>query len=442
MLWIALIALGITVAYGIVVSPLAGVAVAGGVIIVLLTIAMPWSVVALLLALTPFRILWWGAGGIEPLELAYSLTFLFLMIRWGVQYITDKAVGKTIGEETRGVSSPLLWPLLLLFIATLASAYLGIRDNRPIAAWGSHLNLISYFALYFVVVGSLSLKDVNRIFAVLFVVSTIAVIRGIFYRLITEPATIHLMGASVPKISMASSAGLIMFMMVASFALIMRDWKLKLFYGAATIFFGLLQVFAFVRSKWIGAIGGLLFLFLVVSPANKMRFLRWGAIALLVILIYVHTCSMFSSENLLLRLPSVIEQRFLSILKPTEEPTALTRFSEWEAVMKKIKEHPLIGSGLGTKVAFVRYDKSKQPIEISHYIHNAYLFYYLNTGLLGIIAILWLSIAFIWYGLRVARTTEQDYYKAFALGSVAAFFALIMGAVVLIDRLKDSREVS
>jgi len=451
-----LIVIGIAIGYAILIDPFAGAVVVGGVIVLALAVAAPWAVVALLLGFTPFRILWWGDGGISPIEVAYSCTFLLLVACWLVYGAADLVFDR----KAKSIKSPLLPPLIVFFAAALFSAFIAVDKGRPFAAWGSHLNLISFYALYFVVVGYLrSLKDLNRIFITFLIISTIAAVRGIFYRLfIYRGIVINIMGISITKIAMASSVGLVIFLMVLPFAILVKDKKTKIFYTFTALFFGIQQVIAFVRSRWIGALAGVIFLFFALSPMRKKRFLKYCLVILFLILIYVQICSMFPYEHLFFKFPYLVEERFATIFRPSKEITALTRFSEWKVVASKIKEHPVIGNGLGNQISYIAYDRAKHPFEISSYIHNSYLFFYLNTGILGLLAILWLLVAFVFYGLRVYRDTKQDYYKAFALGCVTAMVGIaasslidagltfpsrtitigfLLGAVVLIDKIAE-----
>lgn len=423
-----LIVIGIAIGYAILIDPFAGIVVAGGVIVLALAVAMPWVAVALLLGFTPFRILWWGEGGISPIEVAYSCTFLLLVACWLVYGAANLVFDRKAGS----IKSPLLAPLIVFFAVALFSAFIAAGKGRPFAAWGSHLNLISFYALYFVVAGYLrSLKDLNKIFTTFLIIATIAAVRGIFYRLfIYQPTIINVMGIPITKIAMATSAGFVILLMTLPFAILVKDRKAKIFYAFTTLFFGIQQVIAFVRSRWIGAIAGAIFLFFVLSPMRKKRFLKYSLVILFLILIYVQVCSMFPYEHLFFKFPYLVEERFATIFKPSNEITALTRFSEWKAVAGKIKEHPVIGNGLGNRVSYITYDRSKQPLEVSSYIHNSYLFFYLNMGILGLLAVLWLLIAFVFYGLRVYRDTKEDYYKAFALGCVTAMVGIAVSSLI------------
>jgi len=421
-----LIAIGIAIGYGVVKDPFSGVVVAGAVLVVSLAILSPWVLIATLLSFISFKVLW-RSGGISPIELFYSLTFLLLLACWGISCVADIV----INGKSRRVDSPLLAPLILLFITALFSAYLASTKGRSFTAWGSHLNIISFYAMYFVVVGYLrSLKDLNKILTVFLGVTAIAGVRGIFYRIFIDPTSMNIMGATIPKIAMASTASLIAVLMVIPFAALIKEKKAKNFYTFAIIFFGVLQVLSFVRSRWLGFIAGVTFLFFVMSPKEKKALLRYGLIALLVILVYIQICAIFPSEHFVFKLPHLIEKRFATIFKPQEELTVMTRFSEWSMATEKIKRHPIIGNGLGTQVSYISYDRYKRPTKSSPYLHNSYLFYYMNMGLLGFIAIFWLIVRFIKYGIKVYRTTKDRYYKAFALGSTAVFCAMSLSALM------------
>jgi O-antigen ligase len=382
--------------------------------------------VSLLLAFTPFRVLWWTEG-ITWMELAYSLSFLLLFGCWAIRYFMDRAVRDKVQE----VKSPISAPLILLFSAALVSAAIGISKERSFTAWASHANLIAFYGLYFVVVGYLRKpKDLYKIFFTFFSLCTFAVVRGVFYRTMVTPRYMLVMGSTVPKLVTAAGAGVILLMMLIPFVILSKQRIVRFFSMVAVFFLGLQQVLAFIRSRWIGIIAGVTFLVLVLTPRERARYLRYTAVVLFIVTVYVQICSMFPYENLFFRLPSIVEKRFVTILHPETEETAQTRFSEWRAAIEKIKKHPIVGNGLGTSVKYIRYDYQSRPTDISTYLHNSYLFFYLNTGLSGLIAIVWLTIAFAVYGIRVYKRTERDYDRALVLGCVTTFITMAATSLV------------
>jgi O-antigen ligase len=80
------------------------------------------------------------------------------------------------------------------------------------------------------------------------------------------------------------------------------------------------------------------------------------------------------------------------------EKSTVSRFSLWETADKMILSSPILGKGLnGFATDFNSYntDPGLAPLD---YPHNIFLNFWVETGLLGLISFLGLSISIIWLG--------------------------------------------
>jgi putative inorganic carbon (HCO3(-)) transporter len=134
------------------------------------------------------------------------------------------------------------------------------------------------------------------------------------------------------------------------------------------------------RGGWIGFISAIL-VFALVS-AKKDFWKKLGIVAVLVIIVF-----------------SVVPNLRYRVLLPFKgEKSTVSRFSLWETADKMILSSPILGKGLnGFATDFNSYntDPGLAPLD---YPHNIFLNFWVETGLLGLISFLGLSISIIWLG--------------------------------------------
>lgn len=113
-----------------------------------------------------------------------------------------------------------------------------------------------------------------------------------------------------------------------------------------------------------------------------------------------------------------------TILSPEE--TLAWRWKEIQYAWMQIVQNPIFGIGLKTpyRPAFYKGD------QLTTYIHNAYLWIWLKTGLLGLVAFLWLSVRFLVRGFQHWRDSEDHFLRAVTLGFTLAYLALTISDLV------------
>jgi len=231
----------------------------------------------------------------------------------------------------------------------------------------------------------------------------------------------------------ASVYNLAVFFPILCLALLSKKWSKKIIYILISAFLIAGITLTFGRSRWFGLFGGTLFLFIFLPPFSKSRLLKFISTVLIIIIVYVLICSMFSSQHYAARLPALVWNRLGTITRFQTEPPITTRFAESAAALKKIRQHPFIGNGLGATVTFTRTDYPTPFVETSRYIHNSYLFFLFKLGIPGLLAFLWLCVAFVIYGIKVVRNLPDGVYRALALGFLSSFVATLIASIAAPD---------
>ena len=378
-----------------------------------------------LLALSTFRLVW-QAGGIAPLELAYSILFLLLIARTLIR----EGFSADSNDDIKGFKSPVLLPLCLFLLWAVTSAVVAWLRGHPFAAWTSDLNMIIFYAAYFIILGNAKTpRETDCLLIALILVTITAVLQSAYEEMTTRSFLTVLYGESVVKFPVASAFSLNLFLMLLPILLFMRYRRGRWFlFLLICILFGVHQILASVRSRWLGAIAALMVIFLVAPPLQKTRFLK-PVFLLIFCLILLGTLSLTIpsfSRNPALTFMQMLQKRFATIFKGRLDPTTEVRFLESEAAIKEIHKHPWEGSGLGKEVSY--FDTTlyyPQTVSV-RYIHNSYLFFLLNMGWVGLALFLWLCGAFTVYGIRVFRSLKDPYDKGLALGCWAAFIGMLV----------------
>jgi O-antigen ligase len=131
----------------------------------------------------------------------------------------------------------------------------------------------------------------------------------------------------------------------------------------------------------------------------------------------------------ILRYFSLYISRFTHLFStPVYSPqeTLAWRWNEFLYAWPKLLKNPILGIGL--------YTQYRPPFYVGDqllgYIHNAYLWLWLKTGLLGLLAFLWLSFRFLSRGFRYWRSTPDSSLRATVLGFTLMYLAMIISNLV------------
>ncbi len=178
----------------------------------------------------------------------------------------------------------------------------------------------------------------------------------------------------------------------------------------------LLMFTALVLSKSIGAWLSLLVIFLVFSALLCVYFPIFRP---KVILSAVFICIIIISilaGILIIRADSLLD--FSDLQNPIAQ-----RLYFWRSTVKIIKDFPFAGVGPGNFGSIYRNYKMPPAVK-TQFAHNSYLQLWAETGILGIAAWLWLSIASLRLGLRKLTTLKSQGYLMVSLLAASSAFLI------------------
>ena len=188
----------------------------------------------------------------------------------------------------------------------------------------------------------------------------------------------------------------------------------RLAYGAASLPMVVCLFLTFSRGAWLlGVPVAVLFLGLMRGRRAFGAALGGVGVAILALL------------------PLAGLERITSLLS-TQEGTTQRRLALWKAALQMIRDHPLFGVGLDNFLyQYPRYmlPEAWQEPDLSH-PHNLILDWWTRLGVLGVVALIWLEVAFFKAALRLYRDLEDEGMRILSLGLMASMVDFLAHGLV------------
>ncbi|MBU1037097.1 O-antigen ligase family protein [Patescibacteria group bacterium] len=346
------------------------------------------------------------------------------------------------------------WPIILFLIASIISVF--VSNNLQVAAglWKAYFIDVLLFFLVFVY-NIQSTKDLKKIIKILgltvLVIGVFAIIQKFTGWLIPNP---FWQAAETRRITTFfgypnANALFIAPIFILTITNLLSDKKNKwLIYNLLVLALGFLIIFWTKSSgALIGLAGGLIFLLFFYKKTRL--------ITLIIILLF---------SGLLLNLPQskkYLEKVYISYSQNylTDAPSDIQlRTQQWKETTTLLKDKPILGAGLANYQTAVKPYHLNKHIEIFLYPHNFFLNFWTETGLLGLIAIIWLLIIFFIFTYRNYHQEKSflnlilasamitllahglfdvPYFK----NDLAVLFWIIVGSVIVLYNLKNNTEL-
>ncbi len=179
-------------------------------------------------------------------------------------------------------------------------------------------------------------------------------------------------------------------------------WILLWLFGAAGLFFSL------SRAGWFG-LAAAVTVYVLIAADQKIRRLIYGVVIIIFIIVF-----------------AVPNFRYRLILPFLGEKSAVSRFSLWNTGWKGIKESPVTGLGLdgfGNNWLKLNTDPN---LDTHNFPHNIFLDFWVDTGILGLVAFVGLVSVYLYRGLKVKTFDSTTHYRPFLQFSIALFLIALL----------------
>lgn len=180
------------------------------------------------------------------------------------------------------------------------------------------------------------------------------------------------------------------------------------------VILGFSLLFSYARSAWLGAAAGMV-AFGFLKGRRFVFYLILGAI-LLCLLVYV--------------IEPTSWERVKEINLSKDRPES-TRIRLWQTSFNMIKDKPILGIGLGNfDRLFDRY-KVEGFYDITCHPHNDFLNVAVNSGLLGLLAYLWIWMVFLRSTLKsIFRNDKNDFSRSARKAGTVAIIGFLIASLL------------
>jgi len=210
----------------------------------------------------------------------------------------------------------------------------------------------------------------------------------------------------------------------------------------AILAMGISLTVTFTRSSYLGFGASLIFMSFLFLISRGKKIIKDNKKILIAVLVVIFIITfLFVVPNPLNKSGTIIYKikSRISITQLTQSYSINTRIANWKFTTLMIKDHPLLGSGIGTyKYNSLRYqakfldqgqNRSFYPSGFADKAHNEYLQLWAELGIVGLGIFIWLIISYFNYGLRFIKK-EKDYYRqGIIIGLMGAVVAVLVDGI-------------
>ncbi len=339
---------------------------------------------------------------------------LILLLVWIIKMLLEK--------EIRLVRTPLDLPILFLFFFSLLSL---INVFHFDVGLQELFTLLTYILLFYLIVNNLKTpRQVEKIFIPVFLAATLVSVEGILENwglgvLVTREERLPEIFSFLGNPNYIAQYLITVLPLSIALSLFVSN-KVKKTLSAlvsAILIFCLFLIFS--RGAWLGLLVSLVFLgFILPLPKLKLSIpAKWVTpllTLLLLIFVLLVSCLVIHTQQFQQELLRGVPARIIN----------------WKTTLLMIRAHPVLGSGIGN-LYFVlpRYLLPQfheiLPMQRIAESHNDYLHIWAETGLFGLLAFLWLIVAYFRRGFQRLKS-ETGYQRAL----MAAFMAAILATLI------------
>lgn len=361
------------------------------------------------------------------------------------------AVRVLAAPGVRFVRTPLDVPLLAFFGLTVLSTVLAV--NRGLVegeAARREFRTLSYYLAFFIVTNLVrKRRQIEALLNGIFVLSTLVAGGMILQFLVGDsvqimPGRVEGLGTqgsvfdditrilppgwSIVLISFVALACILVLEgLKASKGLILASWGLM----------GIALLLTFLRSYWAALVAVLAVALIVFRGEHRRKILRWGLIGgLSGALVFLVLASDPNSRAT--RLLDASVDRFGTLVRggtfKGEDSSLNWRMIENKYAAAAIAERPILGSGMGSM--YRPWDRRLDPprfrtpeYDFRFHIHNGHLKVMVQSGWLGYLSLMSLSLLFLCRGFKLWRRVADHRLKGTVLGFTLAYLGVLIAAV-------------
>jgi O-antigen ligase len=349
------------------------------------------------------------------------------------------------------IRTPLDLPLLLFLGVTLVSTFIAISQSSvDVLEARRAIRVMSYYLTFFIVTNlARERRQIRSLINGLFALSTI--VAGVMIVQFILGDSVRLMPGRIEGLLTQNdrfsdvtrilppgwSIILVSFLAIFCILVLEKPGPLKWLKALQGVFLGSAFVFTFLRSYWAALIFVIILAAFIFRGINRQRIIRWGFAAVISVA-FLMLFALVDTGSKLTGLISATGNRLGTVLSSStyqgEDNSVTWRKIENEYAFSSFVKHPFIGLGMGGiyRPRDRRLDArvSDGPsYDFRKHIHNGHLWILIDTGLIGYLALMWLSLAFLIRGFKYWRKISNDRMKGVMIGFTLVYLAILIAAL-------------
>ena len=373
-----------------------------------------------------------------PKELAFSILVIIGLMLWKLKMVSE--------EEVKIARNPLNLPILAFMVICPLSL---LWSDSPMV---SRLELPLFLAgpiLYFIVVNNIHKEhQINRLLATLLIISSLLGIYGIFQY---NGIDFAFWKANIGRQQVFGLFGNVNYF--AEYLIVPLPLAISLFFAARNrthkilLLVGILAmggslILTFTRGSYLAiGISSLFMFFLYLASRGKGFIKEYKKIFIFILALLILVTFLFVLPNPLNKPGTAISKikERISISQFAQDFALRRRIATWKFTTMIIKDHPILGSGLGTfKYNSLNYqakffdqgeNRRLYPYGIADKVHNEYLQLWAELGIIGLGIFLWLIITCFNYGIKLLKRTKDRYLQGILIGLMGGIMAVLVDAI-------------
>jgi len=323
----------------------------------------------------------------------------------------------------RIVKSGLNLPIIAFIIACSISL---LSSIDIFSSFYSLISILLLAGLYFLVPNIvINREQMRKIMVSLIFVAGLISIYGIGQYLGIDLLNLKVVGSgyiSGPFENRNVLASFLVFAMPVSVGFLFEkiSKKLKIMIGVVAILTLIALIFTRTRGAWLGFIGAMAFFastkLMSEGGVRKIYNSLFTKKSIIITILLVICFGLLVRYDY--RKPSSFTKKFLSTVD-LKDPATRHRFVMWHTGIDIVKEHPLLGTGIGSfkkiypkyQSKYLRTKKYGMFEGLSMFAHNDYLEITADSGILGLGTFLWLIATLYWTAFKRFKQLSESKYS-------------------------------
>jgi len=201
-------------------------------------------------------------------------------------------------------------------------------------------------------------------------------------------------------------------------------------------------ILTFTRGSYLAiGISSLFMFFLYLVSQGKNFIKQHKKIFILILALIILVTFLFAIPNPLNKPGTVISKikGRISISQLTKDTSLKRRIAIWKFTGLMIKDHPLLGLGVGTfKYNSLKYqaqffsqgeNRTLYPHGFPDKTHNEYLQLWAELGIIGLGIFIWLMVSYFNYGIKLLKKIKDNYKRGIIIGLMGSIMAVLVDSI-------------